>query len=213
MILRTPAFALALLFMTTPSMGAVVSFEYTSTIPLSYDPNTNVSIVYSFDDAALPISTVNHPDGEGSYSIYGNVGGTASIGLDSLSFSDATIWVYNDWASFSADIYHLLIGESFGATISGTVDGFEVIELGFALEFPDLLTDTSLVSSLIVLNSYIHNDLALWGPDFQIRSSSGAAAISAVPLPAALPLYATGVGLMGLFGWWRRRKAAARLQA
>ena len=77
-------------------------------------------------------------------------------------------------------------------------NGSEVIELGFALEFPDLLTDTSLVSSLIVLNSYIHNDLALWGPDFQIRSSSGAAAISAVPLPAALPLYATGVGLMGL---------------
>ena len=32
---------------------------------------------------------------------------------------------------------------------------------------------------------------------------------SAVPLPAALPLYGTGLGLMGLFGWWRRRKAAA----
>jgi hypothetical protein len=29
-----------------------------------------------------------------------------------------------------------------------------------------------------------------------------------VPLPAALPLYATGLGLMGLCGWWRRRKAA-----
>lgn len=28
------------------------------------------------------------------------------------------------------------------------------------------------------------------------------------PLPAALPLYGTGLGLMGLFGWWRRRRAA-----
>ncbi|GAF69074.1 unnamed protein product [marine sediment metagenome] len=32
---------------------------------------------------------------------------------------------------------------------------------------------------------------------------------SPVPLPAALPLYGTGLGLMGLFGWWRRRRAAA----
>ncbi len=33
--------------------------------------------------------------------------------------------------------------------------------------------------------------------------------VNPVPLPAALPLYATGLGLMGLFGWWRRRRAAA----
>jgi hypothetical protein len=28
------------------------------------------------------------------------------------------------------------------------------------------------------------------------------------PLPAALPLFATGLGVMGLLGWRRRRKAA-----
>lgn len=33
--------------------------------------------------------------------------------------------------------------------------------------------------------------------------------VSEVLLPAALPLYGTGLGLMGLFGWWRRRKAVA----
>jgi hypothetical protein len=32
---------------------------------------------------------------------------------------------------------------------------------------------------------------------------------SAVPLPAALPLFAAGLGAMGLFGWRRKRKAAA----
>ena len=30
--------------------------------------------------------------------------------------------------------------------------------------------------------------------------------VSAVPLPAALPLYATGLGLMGFLGWRKRRK-------
>jgi hypothetical protein len=33
--------------------------------------------------------------------------------------------------------------------------------------------------------------------------------ISPVPLPPALLLFATGLGLMGLFDWWRRHKAAA----
>ena len=32
---------------------------------------------------------------------------------------------------------------------------------------------------------------------------------SAAPLPAALPLFASGLGAMGLFGWWRKRKNGA----
>ena len=31
--------------------------------------------------------------------------------------------------------------------------------------------------------------------------------ISETPLPAALPLFATGLGALGLLGWRRRRKA------
>ena len=33
--------------------------------------------------------------------------------------------------------------------------------------------------------------------------------LSSTPLPAALPLFATGLGAMGLFGWRRKRKAQA----
>src|ERR1019366_3855344 len=32
---------------------------------------------------------------------------------------------------------------------------------------------------------------------------------SATPLPAALPLFATGIGALGLLGWRRKRKNAA----
>jgi hypothetical protein len=32
---------------------------------------------------------------------------------------------------------------------------------------------------------------------------------TATPLPAALPLFATGLGALGLLGWRRKRKAAA----
>jgi hypothetical protein len=35
------------------------------------------------------------------------------------------------------------------------------------------------------------------------------AQVSQAPLPAALPLFASGLGAMGLFAWWRRRKVEA----
>ena len=35
------------------------------------------------------------------------------------------------------------------------------------------------------------------------------AADTATPLPAALPLFATGLGGLGLLGWRRKRKSAA----
>ncbi len=32
--------------------------------------------------------------------------------------------------------------------------------------------------------------------------------VAETPLPAALPLFGTGLGVMGLFGWWKRSRAA-----
>ena len=37
--------------------------------------------------------------------------------------------------------------------------------------------------------------------------------VTPTPLPAALPLFATGLGALGLFGWRKKRKAAAALAA
>ncbi len=41
--------------------------------------------------------------------------------------------------------------------------------------------------------------------------SRAEAAVTATPLPAAAPLFASGLGAMGLFGWRRKRKAAAAI--
>ena len=44
---------------------------------------------------------------------------------------------------------------------------------------------------------------------FVATCSNNDCAVTATPLPAALPLFATGVGVLGLFGWRRKRKAQA----
>jgi hypothetical protein len=36
---------------------------------------------------------------------------------------------------------------------------------------------------------------------------------TATSLPAALPLFATGLGALGLFGWRRKRKTSAAIAA
>ncbi len=45
------------------------------------------------------------------------------------------------------------------------------------------------------------------GPSFGDFQGYAVSAPNPVPLPATLPLYGTGLGLMALFGWWKRRRA------
>jgi hypothetical protein len=42
-----------------------------------------------------------------------------------------------------------------------------------------------------------------------IGPGGGTGNIAAAPIPAALPLFASGLGAIGLLTWWRRRKAEA----
>ena len=46
-------------------------------------------------------------------------------------------------------------------------------------------------------------------PGANLVEIATAAATTATPLPAALPLFATGLGALGLLGWRRKRKNAA----
>jgi uncharacterized protein len=51
-------------------------------------------------------------------------------------------------------------------------------------------------------------DFGVGSPDPRNTESALNVTIGATPLPAALPLFATGLGAMGLFGWRKKRKPA-----
>jgi hypothetical protein len=49
--------------------------------------------------------------------------------------------------------------------------------------------------------------------DTPVQVGTWEATISATPVPAALPLFAGGLGALGLLGWRRKRKNASALAA
>ena len=64
----------------------------------------------------------------------------------------------------------------------------------FGVEFLISINDPSMTPSITASYGYIDNiDIT----------------VNQTPLPAALPLFATGLGVMGLFGWRKKNKAAA----
>ena len=58
-----------------------------------------------------------------------------------------------------------------------------------------------MTSSLRFIGSWLH--LADAGEGSSVGTFT--ASLSGTPLPAALPLFATGIGAMGLLGWRRKR--------
>jgi hypothetical protein len=49
------------------------------------------------------------------------------------------------------------------------------------------------------------------GPSGEVAATTASFAPAGTPLPAALPLFGTGLGVMGLFGWLRKRKTASAI--
>jgi hypothetical protein len=62
---------------------------------------------------------------------------------------------------------------------------------------------------LYFFNYYDPTEQLPFGIDSGLIVLTGTGVAAATPLPAALPLFATGLGALGLLGWCRKRKALA----
>jgi hypothetical protein len=111
--------------------------------------------------------------------------GTSSVWTSTIHYTPATTTV-------SADAHHV------GFQLPATASSLELI-----LQSGSLAVAAAAISLVVVEQN---QNLTQGGVDLR----DGIGTISAeVPVPGALPLFITGLGVLGLLGWHRKRKATS----
>ncbi len=80
----------------------------------------------------------------------------------------------------------------------------------------DLATPVFGETSFGYMGGFVSGPPPLTGPPptpTNVLGNINSVSSAATPLPAALPLFATGLGALGLFGWRRKRKPSAAIAA
>lgn len=175
-------------------------FENVSVGPIITDGGGHA--LSGYDSSALAYSSV---EGCGSCSASYEAG---PLGANTLSFLWGSPDAYNTLTFLDKD--GNVIGSITGTGVTTGPASFDAID---GLIAPQTyghdqvtFTDTGLFYAVVLSSTtnafeYANLSLSLINTDLQ------------TPLPAALPLFASGLGGLGLLGWRRKRKAAAALAA
>lgn len=158
-------------------------------ITINNDPNAAVTVTAEGlgVDNDYPSNDSNNVDGyyENDILLFelGTVGDLQSINFDNVDPND-------DFVFFAVDSI---------AQLSGPI-------LSYFFDIDDLSGDEGEFTFSPAITGRIFGIGALQGGDnFRVEGLT----VTAVPVPAALPLFATGAGIIGFLGWRRRRKAQA----
>jgi energy-converting hydrogenase Eha subunit B len=176
------------------------------------------------------------PGGSLPSSVYLPTVGTQSNGAPAYSFDITNVGgrtIYIDPASASGYIYSIGAGNPnfqsvtlplIAGTNSYTIvlpDGQRVTVLADqSFNFTSIPGYSGGVSTFEVLGINLISNVNPFDPEafvtgltFATNGNFTGTMDPVTPLPAALPLFATGLGALGLFGWRRKRKNAAPLAA
>jgi plastocyanin len=133
-----------------------------------------------------------------------------------LGVSNANAATYTEVFSTNNPLLTINIGDTvaFAATNNFNSSGGDYLDFGETSPFPGPIVG----SYLVLIGSpydytfaqqgtyYYYSDIANY-----IGNGGGSSidVVTPTPLPAALPLFASGLGALGLLGWRRKRKASA----
>jgi hypothetical protein len=157
----------------------------------------------------------------GTNDILGSINATPPAETDRIRFAQVPGLIVDSIVlSFTAPFDDFSIGQNLDSALFNSVanlfdDNFGAINSGASIS-------ASFFDSFGPETGPLSQDTpgAIW--DFQLSAgtvfpaqpwkltiTTSQAPTSVVPLPAAFPLFASGIGGLGLFGWRRKRKAAA----
>ena len=196
---------------------AMASFVLAGAALVSFAPAANA---VSYQTSGFSLSNLGDTLGTGydyltGTSVTGTLSDPSTITLNELTF---TAGVNATTPQFYSNKY------SIAETIKIDGGAAQPITIPFTLDinYSDTLT--------ILATTFSFTDAAgtLWqfavsglqlGPNSGGLPSTGSLIarvtdpVTQAPLPAALPLFASGLSAMGLFGWWRKRKRGAAATA
>ena len=172
---------------------------------ISFGSGNPTSGLYSGNGSGFD-SPYGQSNGTTNYLVAGgNNGGLGSPGTVTITYATPQTALDLIWGTADNNPQNVISISVDGITISGTnilsaaaAQGFGTINSGA----DDIVVE---ITGLGPFTTAVFSDNA--SPSFEF--APGVGTISATPVPAALPLFATGLGAMGLIGWRRKRKNAA----
>jgi archaellum component FlaG (FlaF/FlaG flagellin family) len=186
---------------TTEPVGTLAPGDY-GALSLANNKTLNLTAgTYHFTSFSI---------GTGSDINFDLTGGAINVLVDgNISISNSTTWTPSN--GDASDIFW----EAYGNVTIGT--GAEVYGTIFASGVAALGKDENLNNNGMFTGQYLATGgISIGtGTKFNLlvndRFISNENHLGATPIPSALPLFGTGLGIIGLLGWRRKRKAAARV--
>jgi hypothetical protein len=175
-------------------------------VPNSWTPNAGFIDFSSFNAV-----TSSNPN-SGTYSLIIGNDDNQPVPTLSQTLTDVATSTYNGsiWLNYQQDT-------DSAANFQVLVDGKTVLNVNGPGPYPSPLSSTYeeffftfVGTGSDTLTIEANTNPGNWYVD---DISVTAAAVGVTPLPAALPLFATGLGALGLLGWRRTRKNAAAVAA
>jgi hypothetical protein len=155
----------------------------------------NFSTGYNYVDGSMPY-TGNYDLVDGNYPAQGLAGVSQQLAtVGGQNYDISVEWLANGTNLPGQQLYEVL----WDGTVIGQIDGDTASSTYTDLTY----TVLGVGNDTIAVEGY-SQDAGNFTGDISVM-----AAPSATPLPAALPLFASGLGAVGLLGWRRKKKAAA----
>jgi hypothetical protein len=160
--------------------------------------------------SAVRASTVTDDFSLTLTALVGTTSGTGSLAITVPSTSTSGIVTEGSGLTGTINIAGVTITLANSSTLLYVVEGSSVLLSGMLTGQAPVPGGIDSIVSLTLGNNggYVFTDSANAS-----LYSAGSVSISQTPLPTSLPLLATGLGIIAMIGWYRKRKVGAYLTA